>query len=149
MKKLKKYHKKCLTAKQKSDIIKVQKTRKEGKTMADEITRKAVERLADALRGEVYWIPYCAGSELLRGYGRIAYNAGVYGWNFDVYIIGQNVVCTGYRGSLNRWKRIQCLREFNEKAYCIREKAGALVTYKECDEMIEKLWNEIFKESEE
>jgi hypothetical protein len=28
----------------------------------------------------------------------VAYSAGTYGWNFDVYEVGGVAICTGYRG---------------------------------------------------
>ena len=40
---------------------------------------------------------YCSIQYLLVGHDNIAYTCGVYGWNFDVYQIGQYTICTGYR----------------------------------------------------
>ena len=40
---------------------------------------------------------YCEMEYLLRGHNRIGYNSGVYGWNFDTYVIGKYAISTGYR----------------------------------------------------
>lgn len=43
-------------------------------------------------------IGYCNIQSLLYFENAIAYNAGVYGWNYDVYQINNNTcICTGYR----------------------------------------------------
>lgn len=39
---------------------------------------------------------------LLRYHSPIAYNSGVYGWNFDVYQVNGLTICTGYRGMPGR-----------------------------------------------
>lgn len=41
---------------------------------------------------------YCTIHSLLSCTAPVAYNAGVYGWNYDVYVIGDVTICTGYRG---------------------------------------------------
>ena len=40
-----------------------------------------------------------------KGYQPFGYNAGVYGWNYDDYFIGNNYVVYGYRPLL-KWSRI-------------------------------------------
>lgn len=43
-------------------------------------------------------IGYCDAWHLLKGLEPIAYTAGIYGWNEDVYYIGNNTyITTGYR----------------------------------------------------
>ena len=43
-------------------------------------------------------ISYCGAWYLLRGLEPIAYTAGVYGWNEDIYYVGHNtLITTGYR----------------------------------------------------
>lgn len=34
-----------------------------------------------------------------KGFDPIGYNSGVYGWNYDVYDVGESVICCGYRPS--------------------------------------------------
>lgn len=41
---------------------------------------------------------YCDLSNIFRNHSAVAYTAGVYGWNYDVYEIGGKTFCTGYRG---------------------------------------------------
>ncbi len=44
-------------------------------------------------------VGYCDLYYTLREYKKIGYNSGVYGWNYDVYMIDYNTcVLTGYRG---------------------------------------------------
>jgi hypothetical protein len=40
---------------------------------------------------------YCNMYYLLRGHDPTYYNYGVYGWNYDVYIINDIAIVTGYR----------------------------------------------------
>lgn len=46
---------------------------------------------------KVYAIGYCNLQYLLRAYTPIAYTAGVYGWNADIYFIDSVYIVTGYR----------------------------------------------------
>lgn len=47
--------------------------------------------------GNVKCAGYCDLQHLLRNHSPIAYTAGVYGWNFDVYDVYGVTICTGYR----------------------------------------------------
>ena len=43
-------------------------------------------------------IGYCGAWHLLKGLEPIAYTAGIYGWNEDIYYVGNNTyIATGYR----------------------------------------------------
>lgn len=42
-------------------------------------------------------VGYCNLQSLLEYDEPVAYNAGIYGWNFDVYDIDGVAICTGYR----------------------------------------------------
>ena len=60
---------------------------------------------------------YCDLQNLLRNHEPIAYTAGVYGWNFNVYDVYGVTICTGYRnmpGSL-----LEHIREYEAKAAAI------------------------------
>ena len=57
---------------------------------------------------------YCEIQTLLRGVTPIAYTAGVYGWNYDVYRINGVTICTGYRGMPG--ERIKGATEYEQKA---------------------------------
>ena len=48
---------------------------------------------------KVVYVPYCEASTLLRYADPIGYNAGVYGWNFDLYAFGNVAVCPGTRAN--------------------------------------------------
>lgn len=57
-------------------------------------TAKAVkENYATILR-----VGYCELQRLLRDENPVAYSAGTYGWNFDLYDVSGVAICTGYRG---------------------------------------------------
>ena len=60
---------------------------------------------------------YCDLQHLLRNHEPIAYNAGVYGWNFDVYEVYGVTICTGYRNAPGA--RLEHIREYEEKAATI------------------------------
>lgn len=45
----------------------------------------------------VYKLGYCDLSNLLMYHEPIAYTSGVYGWNADIYQIGDTTIVTGYR----------------------------------------------------
>ena len=62
--------------------------------MAFELKRKDVVNES----GYKFAIGYCDIQHLLRYQDKLGYTYGVYGWNFDVYKIGDCVISTGYRG---------------------------------------------------
>lgn len=73
-------------------------------------TRKAIVNGS----GNVRCAGYCDLSYLLRGHEPVAYTAGVYGWNFDIFEVYGVTICTGYRGMPG--KRLDGIREYEEKA---------------------------------
>ena len=78
-------------------------------------TRKAI--VAGTPANNLVCVGYCDLSNLLWGHEPIAYTAGVYGCNFDVYEVYGKTICTGYRGMPGR-------KANNEAAY--EEKARAI-----------------------
>lgn len=60
---------------------------------------------------------YCDLKCLLRGHEPIAYTAGTYGWNFDVYMVYGLTICTGYRGMPGR--RANNIDEYEKRAETI------------------------------
>lgn len=60
---------------------------------------------------------YCDLQALLRNHNPIAYNVGVYGWNFDVYEVYGVTICTGYRNMPGA--RCKDIFEYEEKAAAI------------------------------
>lgn len=76
---------------------------------------------AKALREGYYTIisvGYCGLQCLLSYESPIAYSAGVYGWNFDVYQFGGVAIATGYRGMPSQHSKAdyQLIREYEDKA---------------------------------
>lgn len=59
-------------------------------------------------------IPYCDAQFLLEYHDPIAYNCGVYGWNFDVYAVEGVAICTGYRSLVG--ETFKNLKKYEEKA---------------------------------
>lgn len=47
----------------------------------------------------ILYCNYCAMQYLLMGKYPIAYNSGVYGWNYDLYDLNGIALLTGYRGT--------------------------------------------------
>ena len=60
---------------------------------------------------------YCDLQALLRNHSPIAYTAGVYGWNFDVYDVYGVTICTGYRNMPGA--RLEHIRGYEAKAAAI------------------------------
>lgn len=69
---------------------------------------------------------YCDMQWLLRDHEPIAYNSGVDGWNFDVYVIYGLTITTGYRKCVG--KSLEHLAEYERKAKEIWE---SKMTYEE------------------
>jgi len=69
-------------------------------------------------------VGYCDMSHLLRYTSPIAYNCGVYGWNYDAYEVDNILICTGYRGMpacRNINNDFELIRDYEKKAQAIVE----------------------------
>lgn len=67
-------------------------------------------------KGNVYSIGYCQAQYLL-GHSRcIGYNKGVYGWNYDIYMIGDDTIITGYRPFSAKKIDYSLLKEYEDEA---------------------------------
>lgn len=67
---------------------------------------------------KVFKVGYCDLSYLLHFQSPDYYTCGVYGWNYDCYIIGEYAINTGYRGMFGTVTNCYNLsREYNEKAW--------------------------------
>ena len=79
---------------------------------------------------------YCDLQYLLRRESRIGYTAGVYGWNADVYDVGNGVaIVTGYRPFGDIHPRLSFVERYNRAAmYAEEEELDALIDkfVKEC-----------------
>lgn len=76
-------------------------------------TRKAIVNGSVNVR----YAGYCELSNLLNNHEPIAYTAGVYGWNFDVYDVYGVTICTGYRNMPG--ERLEGVQEYEAKARAI------------------------------
>lgn len=61
--------------------------------MTEHMTRNEVKRIAGY--GEIYYTDM--NTQSLKYFNKIGYNSGIYGWNYDVYKYGRNVLLVGYR----------------------------------------------------
>ena len=61
--------------------------------MTEQMTRNDVKRIAGY--GEIYYTDM--NLPVLKYFNKLGYNSGVYGWNYDVYEYGRNVLLVGYR----------------------------------------------------
>lgn len=88
---------------------------------------------------------YCDLQNLLSNHSPIAYNAGVYGWNFDAYEIDDLTICTGYRNMPG--KRANNIREYDERAREILSWENTAMTYGEKRAAVEELLHEFVKQA--
>jgi hypothetical protein len=77
---------------------------------------------AKALKEGYYYIVsagYCELQGLLKYKNPVAYSAGVYGWNFDVYDINGIAIVTGYRSmpSKNTTVNYEAIRAIEKESY--------------------------------
>jgi hypothetical protein len=66
--------------------------------------------------GKIIRVGYCEIQYLLYNESAAAYNAGVYGWNYDVYTFGGVAIVTGYRPVGEYRVDYKKTRELEEKA---------------------------------
>lgn len=102
--------------------------------MKFQTTRKAIVNGSNRL----VYAPYAGLQYLLQYHDPVAYTAGVYGWNFDVYEINGLTICTGYRNMPGR--RANNIDEYERRASEIwhsKEKS-----FEEQKEEIERLLSE-------
>ena len=99
----------------------------------------------------VYSVGYCDLHHLLRYHNKIAYNAGVYGWNFDVYSLdnGNIAICTGYRNTPGGRIDNSIIRKYEEKArkICSDYSIGWEEQKKKINKLVNKFIEEIQKDN--
>ena len=71
--------------------------------------------------GRIWKIGYCQAQYLLENaeVKKVGYNAGVYGWNYDVYIFRNDIIMTGYRCTFGKSFNYDLLKEYEKKAEAI------------------------------
>ena len=85
---------------------------------------------------------YCDLQALLKNHQPIAYTAGVYGWNFDVYDVYGVTICTGYRNMPGA--RLEGITEYEKKAADIWSLENKM-PFEEKQEAVENLLHEFCK----
>jgi len=94
-------------------------------------TRKAITNNSN----NVKCAGYCDLYHLLKYHEPVAYNSGVYGWNFDVYEVYGVTICTGYRNMPG--ERLKKIWEYEDKARIINSDHS--LTWGVCRAETEKL----------
>lgn len=107
--------------------------------MKHKTTAKAIRQSG----GNIISIGYCDAWHLLSNHNAVAYSAGVYGWNFDVYEVNGVTICTGYRGMPGR--TAQNVRKYEEKARKISNNWN--IPHDKRKKKIEKLLEEFLKQA--
>lgn len=90
----------------------------------------------------------CEAVELLRGRKPSLYTCGVYGWNFDVYIVEDAAICVGVRGMIGVHPDRELVKSYEDRARDIWN--GFDRPYKErakqVDALLRQLLREVFAE---
>lgn len=94
------------------------------------LSNKVVKESFDNIKSA----PYCGLQYLLSYKEPLAYTSGVYGWNYDVYMLDGLTICTGYRNMLG--EKAKDVEKFENKA---RDVVNSNRSYNEKKEMIEHL----------
>lgn len=77
-----------------------------------EMTRN---QIADLSVDKIVTAGACELQDLLSGIAPIGYNVGICGWNYDVYVIGDVCILTGYR-VLKKYPRAAKVEEYEQEA---------------------------------
>ena len=83
--------------------------------MKMEMTRNQIANLPV---DKIVTVGACELQDLLSGVDPIGYNAGICGWNYDVYVIGDVCILTGYR-VLKKYPRATKVEEYEREAHKI------------------------------
>ena len=102
------------------------------------LTKKDVLRIT---RGNIYSIGYCKAQYLLMFTHKVGYNSGIYGFNYDVYIVGDDTIITGYRPFKAEKIDFDLLKEYEEKARKVQYEGG-----KDVQNVTNNLLQELLKE---
>ena len=83
-----------------------------GVTMVFRVTDKSVR----GAYSRIYSTGYCAMQYLMQPFNRVAYTAGVYGWNYDVFEPFHDgvAICTGYRNMPG--ERLENVEKYEKEA---------------------------------
>lgn len=90
-------------------------------------------------------IGYCDLQHLLAYISPNAYTSGIYGWNADIYSIGNVAICTGYRpfGDIN--PDYDITRSYNERARIIRHESYGNDMHQQLSDLLDAYIKEVTK----
>jgi hypothetical protein len=97
----------------------------------------------DVLNGtnNIIVVDYCSLQNLLTTKDANAYTCGVYGWNADIYNLGYNTICTGYRPFGNIRPSYDLVKKYDKKAetICNQFYHGKIKKWETLDRKLTKL----------
>lgn len=109
--------------------------------MKTQVTRKYIKAIED----NIICVGYCELQNLLSGIAPAHYTAGVYGWNADVYDLGNCMIVTGYRPFGNIQVSHELTELYDNTAKAIWE--NTTLTYDERKAMVEELRYEFIEKT--
>ena len=89
-------------------------------------------------------IGYCEAQYLLQGKNPIAYNAGYYGWNCDIYDINGVAIVTGYQPFGNIRPDYNTIKKYEDEALKIC--CNSWGNYQKMLDQVDQLLNQFIKE---
>ena len=108
------------------------------------MTFKTTRKQINQNYNRVISIGYCEAQYLLQGKNPIAYNAGYYGWNCDIYDINGVAIVTGYRPWGNIRPHYDTIKKYEDEA---RKICGdAWENYQNMLDQTDLLLNQFIKE---
>lgn len=96
-----------------------------------------------SLPGKILSCSYCSLQNLLINHAPIAYNCGVYGWNWDAYRINGVTICTGCRNTIGKRIDFCDIVEYENRARRILD--DYTIPFQTKQEQVEKLLAEFMK----
>lgn len=95
-------------------------------------TRKQLNRCFS----RIFWCGYCDLQNILHNDSPKFYNCGIYGWNYDVYDLGNIAITTGYRGMFGEQIPSEIISKYDKEA---REIVESPLSWKNHDEYVAKM----------
>ena len=77
-------------------------------------TFTTIKAIKDRYDGNIYRCGYCDLQKIFNGVEPDHYNSGVYGWNCDIYIIGNIAITTGYSNTCGKKIPHEIIRKYND-----------------------------------
>ncbi len=105
---------------------------------------QTTQKYIKTLYPKIVKIGYCDLQHLLHFEDAAYYNAGVYGWNCDIYCFGDIAIVTGYNPFGNIKLDYNKIKEYDNKAYNII--CDYNLTYEQQKEQVTDLLNKFLLE---